>query len=171
VNIQFKEMEQYRDSLIGKLTGDIYLPMQIKQNYSVDVEGTTSGDFLGVALNLNYQHRNLFHGGEIFDFRIKGATERKTLDFVMNEISSEAKLSFPGLIIPGNERRLKLYSMPFTTISAALSFEERQQYTRTILNARFGYQWRSSEKLSHSLSLFDINSIDIYRIDPDGMIV
>jgi hypothetical protein len=167
VNIQFKEMEQYRDSLIGKLTGDIYLPMQIKQNYSVDVEGTTSGDFLGVALNLNYQHRNLFHGGEIFDFRIKGATERKTLDFVMNEISSEAKLSFPGLIIPGNERRLKLYSMPFTTISAALSFEERQQYTRTILNARFGYQWRSSEKLSHSLSLFDINSIDIYRIDPD----
>lgn len=167
VNIQFKEMEQYRDSLIGKLTGDIYLPMQIKQNYSVDGEVTHTSGYLGVALNLNYQHRNLFHGGEIFDFRIKGATERQTLNFVMNELSSEAKLSFPGLIIPGNERRLRLYSMPFTTISAAYTFEERVNYTRTILNARFGYQWRSSEKLSHSLSLFDINSIDIYRIDKE----
>jgi outer membrane protein assembly factor BamA len=181
VNIQFQELEQYNDSLNGMLSGKIFLPMQVKQNYSIDLEGTntsgieganTFGNF-GIAGNLGYQHRNLFRGGEIFDLTFKGATERQvgiindSTDFIMNELGAIAKLSVPGLIFKGKGNWLKLYSMPFTTFSLSYNYQERPDYTRSIINSTFGYQWETSEKHNHSLNIIDLNSVQIYRIDPD----
>jgi outer membrane protein assembly factor BamA len=169
VNIQFSEDQTSNDSLKGWLNGKIFLPIQVKQNYSFDIEGTnTSGNF-GIAGNLNYQHRNLFKGGEIFDITLKGATERQLTEggtFVMNELGTVVKLSLPGFWLPVNEKKLNLYSMPITSFSASYNFQERRDYTRTILNATLGYQWKSSANISHSLNLVDLNSVYIYRIDP-----
>jgi outer membrane protein assembly factor BamA len=168
VNIQFSEDQNNSDSLKGWLNGKIYLPTQVKQNYSFDIEGTnTSGNF-GIAGNLNYQHRNLFRGGEIFDITLRGATERQLTEvgtFVMNELGTVVKLSLPGFWLPVDERKMNLYSMPFTSFSASYNFQERYYYTRTIVNATFGYQWKSSANISHSLNLIDLNQIYIYRIN------
>jgi outer membrane protein assembly factor BamA len=168
VNIQFLEDQNNSDSLKGWLNGKIYLPTQVKQNYSFDVEGTnTSGNF-GIAGNLNYQHRNLFRGGEIFDISLRGATERQLTEvgtFVMNELGTVVKLSLPGFWLPVDEKKMNLYSMPFTSFSASYNFQERYNYTRTIVNATFGYQWKSRANISHSLNLIDLNQIYIYRID------
>lgn len=167
VNIQFAEDQTKGDSLNGWLKGRIFLPTQVKQNYSFNVEGTnTSGNF-GIAGNLGYQHRNLFRGGEIFDITLKGATERQLTEggtFVMNELGTVVKLSLPGFLLPVNEKKIKLHSMPFTYFSAAYNFQERLYYTRTIVNATMGYQWKSSAHVSHSLNLIDLNSVYIYRI-------
>jgi outer membrane protein assembly factor BamA len=172
VNIQFQENEQYRDSLFGMLNGKILLPMQGKQNYSVDIEGTHTSGNLGIAGNLNYQHRNLFRGGEIFDLTFKGATERQvriineqSTEFNMNELGTMAKLTVPGFILPGNEQKMRLYSMPFTTFSAAYNFQERPDYTRTIVNLSYGYQWKSNPSFSHILNVVDLNAVQIFRFD------
>jgi hypothetical protein len=172
VNIHFQELDQYKDSLNGMLSGKIILPMQVKQNYSVDIEGTNTSGNLGIAGNLNYQHRNLFRGGEIFDLTFKGATERQiriindqSTEFNMNELGTIAKLSVPGFILPGNENKLKLYSMPFTTFSAAYNYQERPDYTRTIVNLSYGYQWRSNPNISHILNVVDLNAVQIFRFD------
>jgi outer membrane protein assembly factor BamA len=188
VNIQFNDDQAKGDSLNGWLRGKIFLPIQVKQNYSFDIEGTNTSDIegtntsnnegsktsanLGIAGNLNYQHRNLFRGGEIFDITFRGATERqiaeingKKTPFIMNELGTVVKLSLPGFLLPVNEKKFDLYSMPFTTFSLAYNFQERLFYTRSIVNATFGYQWKSSANFSHSLNLIDLNSVKIYSFD------
>lgn len=172
VNIQFQEDPRYRDSIRGLLTGRIFLPMQVKQNYSLDIEGTNTSGNLGIAGNLNYQHRNLFGGAQIFDIKLRGATERQVFTsggnsskYNMNEIGGEAKLSFPGFLFPVDEHKLKLFSMPFTYFSMAYNYQDRQNYTRTIVNATFGYQWKSSSEVSHFLNLIDLNAVRIFRFD------
>lgn len=184
VNIQFVEDPLRGDSLKGWLNGKILLPMQVKQNYSFDIEGTNTSDIegtytsdtegtktsanLGIAGNLNYQHRNLIRGGEIFDITLRGATERQLTEvgtFVMNEVGTAIKLSLPGFWLPVNEKKMNLYSMPFTSFSASYNFQERYNYTRTIVNATFGYQWKSRATHSHSLNLIDLNQVYISRIN------
>jgi outer membrane protein assembly factor BamA len=172
VNIQFTEDQDKRDSLHGWLNGRIFLPIQVKQNYSFDIEGTNTSGNLGIAGNLNFQHRNLFRGGEIFDITFKGATERQiavidnqTTEFNMNELGATLRLTVPGFLLPINEKKFKLHSMPFTSFSVAYNYQERPDYTRTIINATFGYQWKSSANFNNFLNLFDLNSVYIYRLD------
>jgi outer membrane protein assembly factor BamA len=167
VNIQFNELED-SDSLKGKLSGKIYLPMQVKQNYSIEIEGTNTSGNLGIAGNISYQHRNLFRGAEIFDLSFRGATERqvrRNVVFNMLELGGEAKLSVPGFWFPINEHKLNLYSMPFTRFSLAYNFQERPDYTRTIINATFGYQWKSDQYINHNFNLLDLNAVQIFRFD------
>ncbi|MCF8357801.1 MAG: BamA/TamA family outer membrane protein [Prolixibacteraceae bacterium] len=167
VNIQFNERED-SDSLKGKLSGKIYLPMQVKQSYSIDIEGTNTSGNLGVAGNISYQHRNLFRGAEIFDISFRGATERqvrRNVEFNMLELGGEAKLSVPGFWFPIDEHKLNLYTMPFTRFSMAYNYQERPDYTRTIINATFGYRWKSNQYINHNINLLDLNAVQIFRFD------
>ena len=173
VNIQYQDALNTSDTLRKYLSGRIFLPLQLKQNYSFDIEGTNTSGNLGIAGNLNYQHRNLFGGGEIFDLSFKGATERQLTiingditKFTMNEFGTIARLSFPGFLMPGGGKSFILYSMPFTTFSAAYNYQERPDYTRTIVNATLGYRWKTSSKITQSLNIIDLNAVHIFRIDP-----
>jgi len=170
VNMQYVEDSNIQDSLKGSLIGRIFLPMQVKQNYSIDIEGTYSAGNFGVAGNINYQHKNLFGGAEIFDVKLTGATERQVFgkfntEFIMNEVGAEMKLSVPGFLFPALLPKMKLHSMPFTSVSAAYKYQEQQRYTKSMINATLGSQWKSSSKCSHYLNLVDLNSVQIFRYD------
>ncbi|MBN1925320.1 MAG: BamA/TamA family outer membrane protein [Prolixibacteraceae bacterium] len=171
VNIQFADIKG-PDSTKGYLSGKVFLPMQVKQNYSVDIEGTNTSGNLGIAGNIKYQHRNLFRGAEIFDLSFRGATERqvriideRSIEFNMLELGGEAKLTVPGFWFPVDEHKFNLYSMPFTRFSMAYNYQERPDYTRSILNATFGYQWKSSQFINHNFNLLDLNAVWIFEFD------
>ncbi|MDA3881592.1 MAG: BamA/TamA family outer membrane protein [Prolixibacteraceae bacterium] len=170
VNIQFDEEHLANDSLHGRLNARVYLPLQTRQNYSFDIEGTNASGDLGVAGNLNYQHRNLFRGAEIFDITLRGATERQVTGiddqkFNTIEYGGSMRLRLPGFLFPINEQKLKLHSIPFTSISLAYNYQRRPDYTRTVVNARLGYQWRSSIQKSHSFNLLDLNAVRIFSLN------
>jgi outer membrane protein assembly factor BamA len=172
VNIQYHQ--EGGDSLLGFLKGRIFLPMQVKQNYSVDVEGTNTSGNMGVAGNLNYQHRNLFHGAEIFDITLKGATEREltliddlSTEFNTREFGGTMKLTIPGFLQPFSFSEENLYSMPFTSFSTSYNYQERPDYTRTIINATLGYSWKTQAYYTHNFNLMDLNAVRIFSIDSD----
>lgn len=185
VKIQFLEDSNSKDSLFGYLHGNIFLPLQIKQNYSIDIEGTNTSDRegatisgiegtntsanFGVAGNINYQHRNLLGGAEVFDFTIKGGTERQLTrqnnKFNTKEFGSLARLTIPGILFPIDEQKLHLYSRPFTLISLSFNYQERPDYTRSILNATLGYKWKSSPKVNQTFNLLDLNAVQIDNLD------
>jgi outer membrane protein assembly factor BamA len=174
INIQFQEDTVSKDLALGHLKGKIFLPLQSLQNYSVDVEGTNTSGNLGVAGNLNYQHRNLLGGAEIFDISFKGASERQ--DALINnertifntlEYGGSAKLSVPGFLFPVSLLKAKVFSMPYTSISFTYNFQERPDYSRTIVNATFGYFWKSNQLFSHNLNLLDLNAVQIFRLNPE----
>ncbi len=171
INIQFNELNDYEDNL---LDCKMQLAPLTKQSMSFDLEGTnTSGNF-GIAGNLNYQHRNLFHGAEILRVNLKGAVERQQAvvsnvsnDFNTLELGFESNLEIPKLLGPGNAIRYFSNYLPHTIFSLGYNFQRRPDYTRTISNFKFGYDWKASKFVRFNWNLVDFNMVDLYEFDPE----
>ena len=75
VNISYNDAKE-NENLEGielMLDCNIQLTLLSQQSYKIELEGTNSAGNLGGALNLIYQHKNLFHGAELFSTKLKGA--------------------------------------------------------------------------------------------------
>lgn len=172
VDIQFSETTAGQDSNL--LDAHIRLAPLNKQSTSFDIEGTnTSGNF-GVAGNINYQHRNLFKGAELFQIRFKGAIERlqRVINGVPNyfntrELGVESNLIIPKLLGPGNFISDFERFLPKTVITLGYNYQQRPEYTRTITNFKFGYDWKTTQHLRHTWNLLDLNNVLVSEYDPD----
>ncbi len=172
VDIQFNEPVSKQDTNL--LDCYVRLAPLSKQSTSFDIEGTnTSGNF-GVAGNINYQHRNLFKGAEVFQVRLKGATERlqRLVDsipqsFNTRELGVESKLIIPKLLGPGNFISDFERFLPKTVITLGYNYQKRPEYTRTISTLKFGYDWKTTDYLRHIWNLIDLNKVQLYEFDQD----
>ena len=172
VDIQFREPTFSNDSNL--LDCYVRLAPLNKQSTSFDIEGTnTSGNF-GVAGNIYYQHRNLFKGAEVFQLRLKGATERlqHLVDSVPNyfntlELGVDTKLIIPKLLGPGNFISDFERFLPKTVIALGFNYQKRPEYTRTISTLKFGYDWKTTQNLRHIWNLMDLNKVKLFEFDQD----
>ncbi len=172
VDIQFKEAELLNDT--NFLDCYFRLAPLNKQSTSFDIEGTnTSGNF-GVAGNLTYMHRNLFRGAEIFEIKFKGAIERlqHLKDgvpdyFNTRELGVESSVMIPKLLGPGNYIHNFERFLPKTVVTLGFNYQKRPEYTRTISNIKFGYDWKSNEDIRHIWNLLDYNKVKVFEYDPD----
>jgi hypothetical protein len=172
IDIQFEEPKAQRDSNL--LDCYIRLAPLNKQSTSFDIEGTNTSGNLGVAGNINYQHRNLFNGAEVFQLRFKGAMERQqrvgkdlTEYFNTREFGVESNLIIPKLLGPGNFINAFEEYLPKTVVTLGYNFQRRPEYTRTISNIKFGYEWMTTERSRHTWNLIDFNMVNLYKFDPD----
>jgi len=172
IDLQFSQPSSIKDTNL--INCYIRLAPMNKQTISFDIEGTNSSGNLGVAGNVNYRHRNLFRGAEVFQMNFKGAIERqqRVVDkipeyFNTRELGVESKLTFPKLIGPGNIVNAFGDYLPKTVVTLGYNFQRRPEYTRTIANVKFGYNWRTSERILHTLNIFDFNMVNLYQFDPD----
>ncbi len=171
VDIQFKEAKASNDSNL--LDCYIRLAPLSKQSTSFDIEGTnTSGNF-GVAGNVTYQHRNLFRGAEVFEVNLRGAIERlQHLNgnlpdyFNTRELGIESSIMIPKLLGPGNYISNFERFLPKTVFTLGYNYQKRPEYTRTISNLKFGYDWKSTEDVRHIWNLLDYNKVKVYEYDP-----
>ncbi len=168
IDIQFDEPKMAQDSNL--LDCFIRLAPLNKQSTSFDVEGTNTSGNLGIAGNINYQHRNLFHGAEVLQIKLRGAMERiastKSNYFNTREVGLESTITIPKLLGPGNFIRSFEAVQPKTVFSAGYNFQRRPEYTRTISNVKFGYDWMTSETSRQILNLLDFNMVNLYSFDP-----
>ncbi len=167
VNITYRDMGEAEDqmALIKQLNGNIMLTLLVPQSYRIELEGTNSSGNLGGAVNLIYQHKNLFHGAELFSVKLKGAYEalkdtarlRST-----QEYGVETNLRLPEFLIPfvKKEDFIKKYN-PSTNILAAYNYQELLLFTRTLATATFGYNWRAGNYQSHIINPLLLNLIKI----------
>jgi outer membrane translocation and assembly module TamA len=171
IDIQFVKPDMLRDTNL--LDCHIRLAPLDKQGVSFDIEGTnTSGNF-GVAGNVNYRHRNMFRGAEVLQLNLKGAMERqqRMADnapeyFNTREIGTEATLSFPKILGPRQAVSAFRNFLPKTVFTLGYNYQRRPEYTRTISNIKFGYDWMTSEYRKHTWNLLDFNMVDLYQFDP-----
>lgn len=139
------------------------------QAYTVEVEGTNSSGNIGVAGNFTYQHKNLFRGAEILDFRVKGAIETlpETYGADRNntvEFGSEVQLRIPKFLLPFRTEKFVKEFNPKTLFSLAYNYQQRPDYTRTIANSSFGYYWRGNSHLNHIIRPVEINLVKLPEI-------
>lgn len=170
LNVKFEEEKAEGEE--GFLNCIIQLTPHNRQFYSVEVEGTNSSGNIGFAGNLNYQHKNMFGGAEILDVQLSTAKEtlksNEQTDFSSSEYGIESKLSIPKFLLPflTAEKFRKSYN-PKTILSLSYNFQERPDYTRTIADASFGYQWKSSKYMKHTLNLLELNFVDVKDLSSD----
>lgn len=165
VNIRFIETEE-NDSL--KLDCVILTSPAKLQSFGVDVEGTNSAGDFGFASSLNYQHRNLFKGAEVFSARIRGAYESlsgKDNSGLANywELGGEASIMFPRFLFPFLSYDFRRKIRASTELKVSYNWQTRPEYERAILSGGWSYIWqdRSNSLARHTFKLLDIDFVSL----------
>jgi outer membrane protein assembly factor BamA len=176
ININFDETSTFDEDSVSLLDCKMLLSPLPKQNISVDIEGTNSSGNLGVAGNLNYQQRNIFGGAEVFDIQLRGARERQqamisnnSLNFNTKEFGVESSLTIPKFLSPFLAHRWFSFQIPQTKFTVGFNYQRRPDYTRTITNLKFGYNWKTSNFELHTFNPIDFNYVVLYSFNPDFM--
>lgn len=153
------------------LNCNIQLTTLSQQSYRIELEGTNSAGNLGGALNLVYQHKNLFHGAELLSMKLKGAySVYKQLDTTglrsVEEYGVETSLKFPKFMLPffNTDAFVKKYN-PYSTMLASYDYQNMPFYTRTIANASFGYDWKAGNYFEHIVTPLQLNLVNVLRLD------
>ena len=168
INIGFTETNVLDQDSIPLLDCRMQLSPLPRQNISVEVEGTNSSGNLGVAGNLNFQHRNVFAGAEVLDFQLRVASERQQIsDGIYNtqEYGFESNLTIPKFLSFIKAKQLFTFQIPETKFTIGYNYQNRPDYTRTISNLKFGYNWKTSNYKFHTLNLVDLNYVHLYDQD------
>lgn len=171
VNIKYHEFEE-NDSL--KLDCTILTAPAKTQNFGVDIEGTNSDGDLGFATSLNYQHRNLFKGSELFSSKIKGAYESLSANKESGlgnywEFGGEASILFPTFVFPFVSEKFRRNIRATTEFKLSYNNQRRPEYQRAILSGGWSYIWQERENslARHTFKLLDVNYVYLPRIDQE----
>jgi outer membrane protein assembly factor BamA len=167
VNIRYDEFEE-NDTL--KLNVSILTSPAKTQGFGVEIEGTNSAGDLGFASSLNYQHRNLFKGSELFSAKIKGAYESLSIDEAGQgnywEFAGETSIVFPSFIFPTGQA-FKDKVRATTELKISYNQQRRPEYQRAILSGGWSYRWQNpaNQYIRHIFKLVDVNYVFLPFID------
>ncbi len=136
------------------------------QSYSVEIEGTNSSGNLGGAGNLRYQHMNLFRNAEVFDIKLRLASQNQFARdgkqrFFTLESGIEMSLTFPKFLSPFNTDDFDKRRNPNTSLSVAYDYQKRPDFTRTVVSSRLSYTWHGSRFVTFTLTPVDVNIVSI----------
>lgn len=150
----------------GLLDAYILLTPGKTQTVSLQLEGTNSEGDLGVGAEVHYSHRNIGHGSETLDLKLRGAYQALNGNlhgFIHNrylEFSTEAAVTFPKFEAPFLKDWFKRKVRASTEVHLSLNYQERPEFTRVISAAGFGYKWdEHSSRLRYSLSPIDVSYV------------
>lgn len=152
---------------VQQLDCQILLSPMVRQSYDVALEGTYSSGNIGMAGNLIYKNRNLIRGAESFELKFKGAVEflaNAVSDFNrMVEFGVDARLEVPRSWIPFSSKENSIFGKPHSSLNLSYNYQSRPDFTRTIANAAFGYNWKSAVS-RHQVNIFEFNYVNVTNI-------
>lgn len=156
----------------GSVQMDAYILMSRnrKQAVTFEVEGTNSEGDLGFGLGATYQHRNLFHGSELFTNKVHASYESLSGNFEglvnqrYNEYAGESSISFPRFMLPlmSAEQRRRIRAN--TEFAISYNYQERPEYTRIIAGAAWKYVWNQQHRGFSSRQTFDLIDINYVQL-------
>lgn len=179
VNIRFDE--QIGENGINILDCHIYLTPAKVQGVSLETTGTHRDPSLGIQANLGYRHKNIFKGAEALQFKLHTGFEAQppvtteeqvqgeggeslSRQIVLNtfEIGPEVSLQFHRLF-PIKVENLSKTNDPSTTFSAALNFQRRPDYQRTLSTFRWRYRFQETRFKTHVIDPIEFSVIRINK--------
>lgn len=151
---------------VGLIDAYILLTPGKSQSVALEVEGTNSEGDLGVALGLNYTHRNAGRGSETFNMKLRGsyqALNGNLEGFIHNrfmEYGVETSLTFPKFKAPFLRESFKRKVKASTEFHLSLNYQERPEYTRIISTLGWSYKWQEvRNNMNYTLTPIDINYV------------
>lgn len=141
------------------------------QGFKTNLEGSfNSTGLFGISPQLNYYHRNIFHGGEQLSFGVKGNFQfQPNTSAYSTDVSVTSSLRFPNFIgIP--TRVFTGPNIPSTEVSAAFSYQDRPEFRRTVISSAYTYSGRFGQNLFYQLTPLRANISHLYDIDEEFLI-
>ncbi|WP_373523960.1 BamA/TamA family outer membrane protein [Aquiflexum sp.] len=174
VNISFDQTDTVRlEDGTYSLDAKILLSPLSKRSLRAEIQGVTkSNSFVGPALLLSFQNRNLFHGGELLTFTTKFGYEQQILagdreGLRSIELGLQGSLIFPRVIFPGPVNNRFQYSIPKTKISTGFEYQNRTDlYVLNSYNASFGYLWTVNRYVYHEFNPISLSVVNLARTTP-----
>ena len=138
------------------------------QGFKVNFEtSTNSSGLIGISPQLNYYHKNIFHGGELLNLGFLGNFQFKLGDKVRsNEFGVSVGVTIPQFLGLPN-RIMEGAQLPRTEIKTSFNYQDRPEYTRNIISASYGYSGRFYDHFFYQLFPVQFNSVRLYNLDPD----
>lgn len=135
------------------------------QGFKANLEASSnSTGLMGVSPQVSFYHKNIFHGGELLNLSFMGNFQFKFNDPIRSdEFGVNASLSLPRFIGLPN-RLFTGPNMPRTEISASYNYQDRPEYTRTIISTSFGYTG-AYKKLSYQIYPAQLSIIRLDNMD------
>ena len=140
-NIRFQEVDS------AKLNCYISINSGKFQSFSTSLEGTNSAGDLGVAGSINYRHRNIFRGSEVFGLKLRGAYEalsgsvRDLLQKRYTEFGIETSILFPKFQFPFLNKDFRKRLRASTEYTLSFNRQTRPEYERVVLSGSWRYKW------------------------------
>ncbi|MCQ2165510.1 MAG: BamA/TamA family outer membrane protein [Bacteroidales bacterium] len=148
---------------------DINLSESRIQGFKGELEASTnSSGLMGVSPQLTYHHKNIFHGGEWLNLSFLGNFQFKLNDNTSSsEVGASAGLSLPRFLgLPYS--RFKGPNIPRTEIKASYSYQDRPEYTRSMISTSYGYSGSMrSGNLSYQLFPLQVSIVRLFDLDPE----
>ena len=130
------------------------------QGFKANLEASVNSTGLfGISPQLNYFHKNFFHGGELFNLGLKGNFQFKTKDKVRStEFSVSSTLRIPKLIgLPNSLFRGP--NLPHTDLTLGFSYQDRPEYKRMMISTSFGYTGTFRRNFTYQFFPFQANIV------------
>ncbi len=149
---------------------DILLQSGGVQGFKTNLEASVNSTGLyGISPQINYFHKNLFHGGELLNLGLKGNFQFKLNDDVRaTEFSISSSIRFPKLIGLPN-RFFRGTNMPHTDLSLAFSYQDRPEYKRTMITTAFGYTGSAGRNFYYQMYPFQANIVRLFNVSDSFM--
>ena len=139
---------------------DINLQSGRVQGFKANLEASVNSTGLfGISPQLNYYHKNIFHGGELFNLGLKGNFQFKTRDNIRStEFSASSTLRIPKLIgLPNSLFRGS--NLPHTDVTLGFSYQDRPEYKRMMISTSFGYTGTFRRNFTYQFFPFQANIV------------
>ena len=135
------------------------------QGFKANIEASVNSTGLfGISPQLNYFHKNVFHGGELLNLGLKGNFQFKPKENVRStEFSISSTLRIPKLIgLPNSLFRGP--NLPHTDLTLGFSYQDRPEYKRTMINTSFGYTGNLGRNLYYQFYPFQANIVRLFSV-------
>jgi outer membrane protein insertion porin family len=153
-----------------------YLTPAQKKSIQFEVTGLTRSDnTTGTEVSINWRHRNLLKGAELFTAKIYGGLEEQYI--ASNNLTSNQKVNIrrggldlsllvPRIISPFNLNTSSAY-VPKTKIEADYDiFDQSSEYTLTSSRVSFGYIFKNNQTTENTITVLGIDYVRPSNINP-----
>jgi outer membrane protein insertion porin family len=149
----------------SKLNVFYFLTPYKKKSLQLEILGrTTSANYTGSQININWLNRNAFKGGEALKVTLFGSTDVQVggdnNGFNVYQAGITTTISWPRFISPIYPQADNAY-IPHTNLTLGYTLVNRQKlYTLNSFNASFGYQWKENVHRTHELNILNVTFVN-----------
>ncbi len=174
INFEFKEPKLFdsNSDSVNYLYPHIKLSPSISQSFTVELEGNITSGRFGAASNFLYRNTNIFGGAEILDVKFtvelnnqEEASAIKQSYFSDTEYGVTTSIRFPKLIMPFSSKKFYLKYFPKTSFTLGYNYRNNSSYQRILFSSSYGYNWRSSSKITHQLNILEFSSVKLKNVN------